>query len=248
MPAGTHAIYLRFTAGDTEGVSKTILTVLDQDIDGVLIPAPEKVRIAGTVLIDAPSREVMDDIRVRAIARDYFYQAASAGPARETGRFAFESLTEGVSYGLSVLGLPDDAYVQDIRRRNLSIFNDGSFVASAGLPDLEVEIRMVGATVRGVVRDAANQPVNRATVVLVPDSQRRANGLLYKRVTTDAEGNFTIKGVAPGEYQTFSWRVGPPIGAEQNQDFMAPYAGRGTTIRAAQGVVSETQLRVIEPR
>jgi iron complex outermembrane recepter protein len=58
-----------------------------------------------------------------------------------------------------------------------------------------LEARQTASTISGIVTDTGNQPVQFATVVLLtPDS------VIVKGETTNAEGNFLIRNVAPGSY------------------------------------------------
>jgi hypothetical protein len=162
------------------------------------------------------------------------------------GEFVARNLMEGGRYGIFVGNLPADAYVADIRLGPRSIFNEGSFIASASQDSLEVYIGSSGGTVKGVVRDTAGQSVPAASVVVVPDFSLRQNALLYKRITADARGQFVVRGLAPGDYQLFAWLSPPPQGAEEDPIFLGPFESRSVRVRAASGVTTETNLRLIQ--
>jgi hypothetical protein len=169
-------------------------------------------------------------------------------PDARSGEFTLQDLSDGVRYSLVLNGLGADAYVHDIRLNNLSIFNEGSFIASTREQRLELEIRTKGSVIRGVVHDATNEHVEKASVVLIPELPRRGNPLLYKRTITDASGTFAFNGVAPGDYQVLALRVAIPAGAEEDPEFLMPNFGRGAAVRATEGSTSETQLRIVEAR
>ena len=80
---------------------------------------------------------------------------------------------------------------------------------------------------RIVARHRDEQPATAATVALVPDEPRRAQTRLYKGITTDQYGRFTIKGIAPGGYKLFAWEV-VEEGAYQDPDFLKPFEVLGT--------------------
>ena len=61
------------------------------------------------------------------------------------------------------------------------------------------------AQIDGVVLNADSLPTAGSTVVLIPDSPHRDGKHRYKSATTDQNGKFTIKGIAPGDYKLFSW-------------------------------------------
>ena len=97
---------------------------------------------------------------------------------------------------------------------------------------------------QGTVLNADGKPAANATVVLVPPQSRRQNALLYRNVTTNETGTFTLRGVPPGPYTIFAWESVPPT-AWQNAEFIARYEGRGKQFNVSAGSVAEIQLNVI---
>jgi hypothetical protein len=92
--------------------------------------------------------------------------------------------------------------------------------------------------------NADGKPAANATVVLVPPQARRQNALLYKNVTTNETGNFTVRGVSPGPYTIFAWESVLPT-AWQNAEFLSKYEARGQQINLSATSVGEVQLNVI---
>ena len=56
-----------------------------------------------------------------------------------------------------------------------------------------------------LVLNADSLPTAGSTVVLIPDPPHRDVKHRYKAATTDQNGKFTIKDIAPGDYKLFSW-------------------------------------------
>jgi len=48
-------------------------------------------------------------------------------------------------------------------------------------------------------------PAQGATVVLVPAAEKRDQTQLFKTATTDQNGGFSFKAIAPGSYKLFAW-------------------------------------------
>jgi hypothetical protein len=84
----------------------------------------------------------------------------------------------------------------------------------------------------------------RASVVLVPSMALRQNLQLYKRATSNANGEFSFRGIAPGEYKLFAWPSPPPGQAEENAQYLAPFESRGTTVNVMTGGPTTAQVTV----
>ena len=58
--------------------------------------------------------------------------------------------------------------------------------------------------------------------------------MFYKSTTSDPMGRFSLRGLAPGEYQVFAWANSPGT-AYRNADFMKRYDGRGASVNVVAG-------------
>ena len=63
-----------------------------------------------------------------------------------------------------------------------------------------------GGQIEGSLVDAQSQPVRGSQVILIPD-QDRDRPELYKTATTDQNGRFTLRGIAPGGYRAYAWKL-----------------------------------------
>jgi uncharacterized surface anchored protein len=68
--------------------------------------------------------------------------------------------------------------------------------------------------------------------------------LLYRTTRSDEKGQFTINGVAPGEYRMFAWE-NVPTNAWLNADFMALQESRGKSLMVTAGGSASADLKVI---
>jgi hypothetical protein len=73
-----------------------------------------------------------------------------------------------------------------------------------GSPVFEVLLSPNVGQVDGVVVDDRSQPVPGVQVVLVPD-RNRDRSELFRSVTSDQNGRFSVRRVVPGDYHLFAW-------------------------------------------
>jgi hypothetical protein len=221
--------------GSSITIGRTPVEIRDKDLTGVELRIYPSVRVLGKVTVDghAPGPvtarvslgpegsevkvPVYQGIGMRAVVAD-----------SKDGTFMVPAVTSG-QFRVVTQGLPPEVYVADVLQAGVSIYDSGLTVAGK-TPDLiEVVLRSGSATIAGTVRDAAGNTMANATVVLVPPASRRGNRSLYKTVSTDQVGRFTIRGIAPGNYQVFAWQRDPE-GAYYNERFLSKYQHRGRAV------------------
>jgi hypothetical protein len=96
-----------------------------------------------------------------------------------------------------------------------------------------------------VVRDASQKVFASARVILVPTGPtRRQNLMLYKQATSDNSGNFTINGIAPGDYKVFAWEL-VPNSAWMNAEFIAEHESRGQAVSIGSAAITNFEVKLI---
>jgi protocatechuate 3,4-dioxygenase beta subunit len=108
-----------------------------------------------------------------------------------------------------------DWYMVSASLNGKDALSDGLDPALDGPGSLQIVADTKGATVKGTIVDG-KKPVAGATVFLIPEKSRRSRVDLYATSKADAYGNFTLYGVAPGDYKAFAWRNPDAMSAEGN--------------------------------
>jgi hypothetical protein len=155
-------------------------------------------------------------------------------PIAEDGTFTGGSVGTG-RYGLWIVGLPGGFYLKSIRSGGAEVLYSG-IDFSSGPADVEVIVSPGAGSVAGSVMNAdSSRPAPGATVVLVPQGKERVPiPALYRQATTDQNGYFRFKNVAPGEYRVYAWdRV--ESGAWLDPDFMMPLSTKGVSVKMTEG-------------
>ena len=253
LSPGTYVLYPATVLGESGTfTNRTVVTIEDRDIENLRIVLKPGVSVNARITTHGESAKIPETLKFGLIPMDSVppvvhdvQSSLSNEPDPQTGEIQLRGLVEGVRYAFSVTGLPEDAYIADIRTGNLSVFSDGSFVVQSSPEPIEIQVESQGGSVHGLVRDAAGQPVANASVLLAPDFVKRKSSLLYKRTITNSAGQFSVRGLAPGDYQLFAWPSALQ-GAEEDPAFLEPFESRSTTVRANAGLTTEADLRVIQ--
>ena len=67
---------------------------------------------------------------------------------------------------------------------------------------------------------------------------------LYESTSTDQEGRFTIRGIAPDDYTLFAWET-VEHDAYHDPEFLRPYKDRGKSVHMDEGSRLNSQFELI---
>lgn len=260
-------------------LSESVVQVRDRDVDGVRLTLQSGVTISGRLVIEgdgqgigfptpARSRPEPVDLEEAITPRP---QAPEKPPNfllvnlnRKDGLslplFTSTENPDGASFKIAnvpqgeyVISAsqsstpPFSSYVADIRSGARSVFDEGIVVGNSPVA-LDFIVRSNGGTIQGTVTGLGKEPVS---VVLVP-AQHRQNPTLYARLELAPESrNFTLHGVAPGNYNLFAWEGIPRVSfgtarPYMNSEFIAAYEGRGVSVIVeANATVSGLRIPIV---
>jgi hypothetical protein len=136
--------------------------------------------------------------------------------------------------------------VKSVRLGDADVLAEGLHLNGPVSQLLDVVVSLHGAEVEGTVTDGRAAAAN-VVVVAVPDGANRGRSDLYKRASTDAQGRFTITGLAPGGYTFFAWDD-LERGSWESPEFMRAFEGRGRFVRLREGKNDSIELNVITSR
>jgi len=266
VPPGTYDFYPVYNgdpaSATTYVTGRTTIEVGSDNITNVVsvirpgVSLNGKLSIVGTPPPSArPQAFTPANIRVNIQALDNLPSLVQAGlrtgqiaPSVADGTFTIPGFIDARYFVLSVTGLPQDAYVSEMRLGSQSFYNEGSFEIGKTTPDaMEIVVSRGGGVIQGLVQDPQHKTMVSARIALVPEAPRRQNLLLYKNATTlGGTGSFTFNGVAPGAYKLFAFES-IPQGAEQNEEFMRPFESRGVNVTVSAGITTGNVVVPIIP-
>jgi hypothetical protein len=162
----------------------------------------------------------------------------------EDGRFTL-AVTQG-AYEVILMGAPEDAYLKAARLGNQDVLNAGLDLTNATVVSggLELTLSPKGGRADGAVVNAEGQPVIGAQVVLLPAASRRQRIGLSKSTTTDQNGVFTLRGIAPGDYSVVALE-NVERGAWMDPNFLRGNENAAKKVEIKEGSAQSFELKVL---
>ena len=209
--------------------------------DGVALALQPRVNLAGVVRMEGEPDLRFKDAQLHFESFEDGDQASTQ--IKADGRFT-ETL-EPRQWSLAVTGVPRNAFIKSARLGETDVLESGlNLTAGPPAGELEIVLSAAGAQVEGTVLDKSERPARGATVVLAPEARLRVHGRLFHETTTDKDGHFAIRGIAPGEYKILAW---DDLEGEayRDPDFMRGYEGRGEKIVVRENETKQARLKLI---
>jgi protocatechuate 3,4-dioxygenase beta subunit len=148
------------------------------------------------------------------------------------GAFVLKNVPPDI-YRVAVNQLPAGTYVKTIRFGGADVTKSALDTTSGASGQIEVVLSPEAADVSGVVHNAQGDVVAGVSVSLwEPDTANTLpQALIYQRGTTDQNGHFQFRNLAPGEYRVAAWEQ-----SNSNVDdpqFRAKFEAQAATVKLA---------------
>jgi hypothetical protein len=177
------------------------------------------------------------------MSQDFFGVNASVD---RLGNFEWKDVNPG-TYIVQVYGRSAQSsfFLKSVKLGQREI--ESGFTVS-GPATLDLVLSSKGATVEGTVVEKEKdvdtlQPVANATVVAVPEEKYRKLSDRFALGSTDQNGCFTIRGVAPGSYTLYAWQD-LEEGVWRDADFLRSQAENGTAVKIEEGSHQQVELKL----
>ena len=209
--------------GMPSGVMQPV-QVTDQHVEGIVLQLGGGGDLPGVVTVEGKDPVDLKSIQVVLESTDMMLVRPKV-PVGEDGKFTLKGVAPG-RYLVRVSGGPETLYLKSVRFGPQEVGEDGIDLSNGVSGSLEITLSQAGAQLDGTVRGEDSNPRSGVTVVLIPDSKRYS---LYKEMTTDQRGGFSLKGITPGDYKVLAWEDIEP-GAYQDPEFLKQFEGEAKTI------------------
>jgi hypothetical protein len=217
---GSYLSFATAWSGNDRLSTRQPLEVGHTDVNGVEVTLRASVEVKGRVRVEAGASPDLkpDKVYVALTQEDALYFDRPNGENAGTdGSFTLRKLPPG-DYRVHVSRIPPGCYLKAVTYAGIDALEKGVSIGETPAT-LEVVLSPNGGSVDGLVTGDDDSPAIGATVVLIPEAKRPD---LYKTAATDQNGHFTLRGVAPGNYQLYSWDNVEP-GAYEDPAFLEAY-------------------------
>jgi hypothetical protein len=245
LPAGSYEIEHAQGVAINTDMARVRFSIVDRDVDAGRVVIYPPLSVTGQVKTDGPMPTgwKLTDLKVDLYPFDVREVVAVRGASVSSdGKFSTVGTSQG-RFQLYSLGLNENLYFASAMRDGRDILDGGIVIDGPDPISLAITVRL-GGQVEGIVRNAKDEPVPDSLVALVPSPNLRGNLLLFKSVTSDQDGRFSLTGVAPGEYSVFAWDHADP-NAPRSPEFLKEFEARGSAVRVTAGSSSNANVRVI---
>jgi hypothetical protein len=224
---------------------KKSLVVSDANVESIKIllgPGVNvggRIRIEGKTNLDVSNRKATLEPR-EGVPVNSLIPAVENASINPDGTFTFHHVPEG-TYNISVFALPAGFYLGE--KEASEVLETGLTVgAGHAVPSLELILSSASATFDGIV--SGDGPVVGASIVLVPDGNRRSQPHCYRTSVSNRLGRFTFRGLSPGNYKLFAWEE-IAAGAFMDPDFLRQYEDTGLAVQLEQSTHASVQIPML---
>lgn len=218
--------------------------VTDHDVNVSVTMVPEaKTNVTLTIDGAPPAPALLPRISMSLLADS---GAVALGVQRirlDSNGTASTTTQPGVLLRPGISGLPPDVYVSELRKNGVSVSEPGITLDADSSSAIQIVAKSGGGVVQGVARNVAGTPLRAVSVALVPSEPLRQNKMLFKEAKTDLKGQFTITGIAPGDYKLFTWEKA--AGGVLNARYLSQYESAGIPVTVSIGSTTTKDLVAI---
>lgn len=244
VPPGAYVLAVDWSDGTQWYSARKPVDVGRKPVENLVVPLIPALRIAGRLQAEDDSNLDLPDLQVSLEPRGEGVIGGDASVSvKKDGSFNIDNVRPG-RYQLSVSGLTDARYVKAAYLGEKDITRSDVDLTRGAAGEIKIVVSAAGGKVDGVVLDDQQEPVKTAMVALVPEPRFRDQNQLFKFVTTDQNGKFSLRGIAPGQYKAFASKEIDPD-SYRDPETVASFDGLGQALTVQENGAQSIQLTLI---
>jgi len=211
-----------------------IVEVRESDVDDLRLAPPQLGEVHGRFRMDDNEPFNRTQLSVFLDSDDGYQNSSLSARVAEDGTFKIENVPAG-NYHVVVTADSNnlrDYFVKEVNVNGADAADSG-FATGPGISMVEVVASARGGTIVGTVVDGDNKTVSEVQVFCAPDASRQKRPDLYQEALTDRRGQFSLRGLNPGNYTVFVLN-GEPSDVN-DPDFFKAHETEGQSVRLNEG-------------
>lgn len=223
-------------------IGYTEVTVSREDVTGVWIAPEPGAEIRAQVVVEGEGAPNLEGASLRFVGID---NGSSVNFGIRKGEDVFRMELQRGRYAVAVELPPGrgSLFLKSARTATADVLADGLTVPGPVKIDVEVVLSAEAGSVAGVVADKDGNPMQGATVVIVP-ARLRTRVDLFKEAATDQNGRFELGSLAPGDYKMFAWDDVEP-GMWFDPEFLKRFESKAESVKVTAKGRSGVTLRAM---
>jgi len=231
--------------GRQQVVGRAPVDLAEADVEGVVVRVSQGVVLRGSVRGEGKQKTEVSGLRLMLRPTDGIGFGMQNAVVKEDGTFRMENVTPD-RYFAMVANLPEGTYLKSVRFGNQDSPDKSVDLSQAqGSASIEVVLSADAGTVEGLVTDDG-KPAPGSWVLLVPDPPLQDDPFQSKSASTDQNGRFSIKGVAPGEYKLYASSESLTEGIT-DPEALKPFEEKAVKVTVSEKGREQKQLTLLKP-
>ncbi|MCU1335499.1 MAG: hypothetical protein JWO19_1080 [Bryobacterales bacterium] len=245
VPPGSYYIVAQSPGPAQQRITARVpVDVVNSDINGVSVRLQPPLAVSGKVTVDSTQPSVrMSSLRLNFTPAEPGVGNQANGQTQLADDGTFQTTLAADAYLVEAGGLPDGYYLKSVKLAGREM-PDATLDLSYGGGLVDIVLAPTAGDVTGVVQNARGEPATAVQVTAVPASGSLRRDM-NKLVTTDANGNFTLHGLPPGDYKIFAWEE-VETNAWMDRDFRQPFESQSASAKVQESTTPTITLRLIE--
>jgi hypothetical protein len=246
VPPGSYTIVAQAPGPAQQRLTaRAPVDVANGDVSNVSVRLQPPLAFAGKVTVEGTQSSVrLSSLRLT-------FTPSEPGPGNQgrngqtqlTDDGTFQAELAADAYIVDAGGLPDGYYLKSVKLAGREM-PDALLDLNYGGGTVDVVLAPTAGDITGLVQNGRGEPATSVQVTAVPTSGSLRRDM-NKLVTTDANGNFTLHGLPPGDYKIFAWEE-VETNAWMDRDYRQPFENLSASAKVDQSTTPSVTLRLIE--
>ncbi|MFN7935777.1 MAG: carboxypeptidase regulatory-like domain-containing protein [Bryobacteraceae bacterium] len=244
---GSYVVSAMFWEGPQNQLAgQETVEIGERDVEGVTIRLGAGVEVSGSVKVESDGEATgnMDAVNVALTpVQPVMRPMMTSAKVQQDGGFRIATVIPD-QYMVRLYGMPAEYYLKSVRMGEVDVLENGITVTPSAVAGLEVVVSAKAAEVTGSVTNKDGKILPGAAVVLHPLSAKPQRlGDLQKVLTSDQNGSFRFRGVAPGEYRLYAFEADP--GEVSDADTLKEHEAKAVTLSLKEGAREMKELKAV---